>query len=156
MAVRSIMQNDLLMGIILTDVLAAIREHGATHALSPTVREIAAAVGLSLSTVHRALQELDERGEIELLPETARGIRLPSADLSRACARLLTLAKDFELAAAHQAEFVVDEEEWLGLDKPFQWDAEGIALDPVVSHAIRCALFRGYALGIRRAVVDGS
>lgn len=49
-----------------TEVLRAIKAHRAEHDCSPTVREIAEAVGLrSTSTVHAHLQTLERLGYIE-------------------------------------------------------------------------------------------
>lgn len=157
---------------IIAQVLTVIRRHQAIHGYPPSLREIAQAASCGVSTVHRALEALEERGEISRTPGVARSITITAESARRWVRRrrLLELAADFELAAAHEAEFVVDGEgdhacEGETDDEPgcpacgrasracSCLDQEDVTL-ATVGHAIRCALFRGYALGIRRAIRD--
>lgn len=59
-------------------IMEFIRAYIRAHTYPPTLREIGQAVNIpSTNTVSWYLQQLDKRGELELIPRTSRGIRLP-------------------------------------------------------------------------------
>ena len=82
------------------EILEAIRSHVARHGRAPTLMEIARRVGLaSVSTVHKHLELLEERGlvrrrrkgrrqAIDLLPQARRGSAVAVPLLGRIAAGL--------------------------------------------------------------------
>ncbi len=58
------------------EVLQIIREHVAANGYPPTVREIAAALGVGHSTAQRAILELIAEGKIERQGGAARGLKV--------------------------------------------------------------------------------
>jgi len=115
-------------------VFRFVSGYHAEHRRPPTVREIADALGRSPSTIHAHLAALEESGHLERDPRLARStlVALRGGDVHE---ELDDLAVSFELASAHEAEFVSD----------------GIPVSAPISRALRAAAFRGYALGLRRA-----
>lgn len=79
-------------------IAAYIQEHG----ISPSFDEINIGLGLnSKSGVHRLVEALRERGEIEYLPYRARSIRLaPSRDAMKQIGRWLAAYQRGEAGAA--------------------------------------------------------
>ena len=68
-----------MMGLTPTQAvcLSAIREYVAHNGVSPTLQELADALGLAgRSGVHRVLRGLVERGHVRIVPGKARGIEL--------------------------------------------------------------------------------
>ena len=57
-------------------VLAFIRDYFAQYHMSPTLREIASMLSLGLSTIGRALDELEDQGYISRVRGRARTIVL--------------------------------------------------------------------------------
>ena len=58
------------------EVLHVIRSHVAENGYPPTVREIAAALGVGHSTAQRAILELIAEGNIERQGGAARGLKV--------------------------------------------------------------------------------
>lgn len=71
--------GDLTFGLTKrqAELLKFIREYHARHGMTPTYREMLAALGLaSLSGIHRIVSGLEERGHIRRLPAHGRSIAL--------------------------------------------------------------------------------
>ncbi|HLI18256.1 MAG TPA: transcriptional repressor LexA [Rhodanobacteraceae bacterium] len=60
-------------------ILTLVRDHVARHGYPPSLRELAAAAGITFAAVRKHLQRLAAQGLIELPERTARGIRLVGA-----------------------------------------------------------------------------
>jgi SOS-response transcriptional repressor LexA len=122
------------MSVARWNVLRFVSAYHAEHRRAPTVREIAGGLGRSPSTIHAHLGALAQSGHLERDPRLARATILArrGRDLAE---DLDNLAISFELASAHETEFVPD----------------GIPVSAEISRALRAAAFRGYALGLRRA-----
>lgn len=60
-------------------ILALVRNHVARHGYPPSLRELAAAAGITFTAVRKHLQRLAVQGLVELPEHTARGIRLVGA-----------------------------------------------------------------------------
>lgn len=68
-----------------TRVLNAIREHYGLHQVSPTIAEIAGALNMrSRGTVHRYVQSLIKKQQLERVGDGWRGLRLVHSDESHA------------------------------------------------------------------------
>lgn len=115
-------------------VLRFVAGYHAKHRLAPTVREIATGLGRSPSTVHAHLAALKESGHLLRGENRARAtLIVPMA--GSVAEEIAELALSFELASAHEREFVPD----------------GVEATEEISRALRAAAFEGYALGLRRA-----
>lgn len=115
-------------------VLRFVAGYHAKHRLAPTVREIAGALGRSPSTIHAHLAALEESGHL-LRGENRARATLVAPMAGSVLEELAELALSFELASAHEKEFVPD----------------GVEVSEEISRALRAAAFHGYALGLRRA-----
>lgn len=58
------------------EALEAIKAHQAETGLPPTVREMAARLGNTLSSAHALLDHLERRGAISRIPGSPRSIRV--------------------------------------------------------------------------------
>ncbi|HEX7380690.1 MAG TPA: transcriptional repressor LexA [Nevskiaceae bacterium] len=72
-------------------ILGLVRDHIAAHGYPPSLRELAAASGITFAAVRKHLLRLAEQGLIELPAHTARGIRLVDPPERRGDRRTLSL-----------------------------------------------------------------
>jgi repressor LexA len=96
-------------------ILDFIRDYFDAHEHAPTLTEIGQALGIkSKGTVHRYVQSLTDKGELEHVQRGWRGIRLVSSTSHR----FTTLPLVGRIAAGHPIEAIPDREE-LNLSEMF-------------------------------------
>jgi DNA-binding MarR family transcriptional regulator len=138
-------------------IIDFIVEHG--HV--PSVREIAAAIGRSPSTVHRHLRELERDGLIRRRPGLARSLVLVSggqaSERERDCHRERERYLDREREAIASLGEMLEEQA-----ASFEADVAraeaiigpGVPVTREVMQALRAACFHGYAVGVRWAAAQ--
>ena len=63
-----------------TDALQEIREYRNTHGYAPSVRELAAAMNVSIHAADGHIRALVRKGAIHREPNVARGITIPTTE----------------------------------------------------------------------------